>query len=120
MYAYQLRSHEASHKRKQASEKDIVPSNEHREIVLGLSSDNQPGSEIIQTFYQCSLCQEMFDSYLSLEAHCAVHAGGEEGTVVLAVDESLHAENTITYLSNEGETNMLGFRLACQYTNINI
>ena len=51
---------------------------QEHEVVQIQRGDKLAGQqEIVQTFYQCSLCQEVFDSYTSLEAHCLVHATGD-------------------------------------------
>ena len=76
LYAYQLRNHSETHKVEvaQAEVKDSP----------------EVGVPIMQTVYQCSLCQKLFEDYGTLQAHCLTHQA-PNGEVTYVTNEPLGA-----------------------------
>ena len=60
VYKYQLKTH-------------IQNAHEAKEAKNSESKEEEPASDIVHTLYQCSLCQQVFQSYPELQVHCATH-----------------------------------------------
>ncbi len=67
-YAYQLRKHEKVAHRGEAADKED-------RLLCDMQGKGEEGEEEeddwVQTVFQCALCQDVFDSYEGLHAHCS-------------------------------------------------
>ena len=53
---------------------------------------HEDDDDFVQTIYQCSLCQRMFQSYHELQIHCEEHTKEEQETDVETLVENAAAE----------------------------
>ena len=98
VYNYQLKTHILTHSQsKTRPRKDLdkaqvdVSMNEptllidmNSGVVQGGASADGDSDPYVQTLYQCSLCQQVFDTYRALQTHCLQHthtnvAGAAQG-----------------------------------------
>ena len=87
VYNYQLKTHILTHSQsKTRPQRGIdkpqvdVPMNEptllidmNTGVVQGGATAEGDSDPYVQTLYQCSLCQQVFDTYRALQAHCLQH-----------------------------------------------
>ena len=92
VYNYQLKTHLQTHSQSKAKLKRVqqnlgqVEGTNETALVINMDSGVIEEAEqtnvdpYVQTLYQCSLCQHVFQSYKALQVHCAEHSqdGGVE------------------------------------------
>ena len=87
VYNYQLKTHLLTHSQSKAKLKGAQQNIVHQEetgnetaLVINMDSgvieeaENTNVDPYVQTLYQCSLCQHVFQTYKALQTHCAEHS----------------------------------------------
>ena len=83
VYNYQLKTHMLTHaqlknKDKQSPNQEAAGVSETTLLINmdseGFEQEALADDPYVQTLYQCSLCQQVFDTYRALQKHCAQHS----------------------------------------------
>lgn len=105
-YAYQLKTHLTNHN-EQDEQKKNNPSGSNTGFFVDVdkitleqaAAAAHDGEDYVQTLYQCSLCQQVFQNYKDLQDHCSEHTDEELASGTLKKDDTTADANNVTLMT---------------------
>ena len=122
VYNYQLKTHMLTHSQSKNRLRKDDPQNAElvagKETALiinmdsGLVEQEADADPYVQTLYQCSLCQQVFETYKALRIHCTQHSQrdfGATNTKDVKSNSDVNRPIDITLVSDNALENQLSF-----------